>query len=115
MESDMARSSAEQVVDVGQRLRASNRRTAWILSSIAAVFFAGIIATRWVGGGTVGIGVMGTAVLLFLVVAIGRNLRQTDERAEESVGPNDASARDRADSDARQADLSKASREAPDE
>jgi hypothetical protein len=62
-------------VDATKRLRASNRRTAWILSAIAAVFFAGIIATRWMGGEAVGIGVMGTVVLLFLVVAIGRNLR----------------------------------------
>jgi hypothetical protein len=94
MESQMARASTEHAVSVAQRVRAANRRTAWILSSIAAVFFAGIIATRWVGGGTLGIGVMGTAVLLFLVVAIGRNLRQSDERLEQSAGTNDASARD---------------------
>jgi len=57
------------------RLRASNRKTALVLASIAAVFFAGIIATRWMGGEAVGIGIMSTVVLLFLVVAIGRNLR----------------------------------------
>jgi hypothetical protein len=61
--------------DPAQRLRASNRKTALVLASIAAVFFAGIIATRWMGGGAVGIGIMSTVVLLFLVVAIGRNLR----------------------------------------
>ena len=41
----------------------------------AVVFFAGIIATKWMGGQTIGIGVMGTLILLFLIVAIGRNLR----------------------------------------
>ena len=61
--------------DLEQRLRASNRRTAWVLAAIAAVFFAGIIATRWMGGGALGIGIMSIVVLLFLVVAIGRNLR----------------------------------------
>ena len=61
--------------DAAQRLRASNRRTALILASIAAVFFVGIIATRWMGGEALGIGIMSTVVLLFLVVAIGRNLR----------------------------------------
>jgi len=61
--------------DPAQRLRASNRRTALVLASIAAIFFAGIIATRWMGGEAVGIVVMSAVVLLFLVVAIGRNLR----------------------------------------
>ena len=84
----MARPSAAPAVDAAQRLRASNRRVAWTLASIAAVFFAGIIATRWMGGGTAGIGTMGAAVLLFLVVAIGRNLRRTDERAGGSAGRN---------------------------
>ena len=65
---------------VRQRLRASNRRIAWTLCSIAIVFFGGIIATRALGGGAIGIGVMGIAVLLFLVIAIGRNLRRSDER-----------------------------------
>jgi len=76
------RSSSQPAIDAAQRVRASNRRVAWTLASIAAVFFAGIIATRWLGGGTIGIGVMGTVVLLFLVVAIGRNLRSTDERSD---------------------------------
>jgi hypothetical protein len=57
------------------RLRASNRRTAFTLVSIAAVFFFGIIATKFMGGPATGIGVVGSAVLLYLVVAIGRNLR----------------------------------------
>jgi hypothetical protein len=57
------------------RLRASNRRTALTLVSIAVVFFFGIIATKYMGGPATGIGVVGAAVLLYLVVAIGRNLR----------------------------------------
>jgi len=82
--------------DPAQRLRASNRRTALILAAIAAVFFAGIIATRWMGGEAVGIGIMSVVVILFLVVAIGRNVRSTDERAGQSPGPKGASARDSA-------------------
>ena len=61
--------------DVSARLRASNRRTALTLVSIAVVFFFGIIATKFMGGPATGIGVVGSAVLLYLVVAIGRNLR----------------------------------------
>jgi len=76
--------------EIMRRVRASNRKVAWTLSSIAIVFFAGIIATRWLGGGTIGIGVMGTAVLLFLVIAIGRNLRRTDERGDGTESLNDA-------------------------
>ena len=60
------------------RLRASNRRTAFVLLAIAATFFAGIIGSRFIGGQTTGIGVLGIAAVLFLVVAIGRNL--TDKR-----------------------------------
>ena len=61
--------------DPARRLRASNRRTALTLASIAAVFFFGAIASKFMGGPTTGIGVVGAAVLLYLVVAIGRNLR----------------------------------------
>jgi len=61
--------------DASTRLRTSNRRTALTLVSIAAVFFFGIIATKFMGGPATGIGVVGAAVLLYLVVAIGRNLR----------------------------------------
>jgi hypothetical protein len=43
--------------------------------SIAIVFFVGIIATKFMGGPATGIGVVGSAVLLYLIVAIGRNLR----------------------------------------
>jgi len=57
------------------RLRALNRRTAFVLAVIATTFFVGIIGSKFLGGQTTGIGVLGTAVLLYLVVAIGRNLR----------------------------------------
>jgi len=57
------------------RLRVSNRRTALALLSLAVVFFVGIIASRFMGGPATGVGVVGVAVLLYLVVAIGRNLR----------------------------------------
>jgi hypothetical protein len=57
--------------------RRANVRTGVILASIAAVFFAGIIMARmFVGDSMIGISVLGGAVLLFLVIAIGRNLRQ---------------------------------------
>jgi hypothetical protein len=56
------------------RLKAANRRMALVLASIALLFFVGIIATRYIGDATTGIGVLGGAVLLFLVIAIGRNL-----------------------------------------
>ena len=56
-------------------LQASNRKTALVLAAIAAIFFVGIIATKFIGGPKLGIGILGSAVLLFLIVAIGRNLR----------------------------------------
>lgn len=56
--------------------RASAVRTALVLASIAAVFFFGIIASHWIGGDTVRIGVVGGAVLLFLLFGIGRHLRK---------------------------------------
>ena len=101
MEPDITRSSVLPAADVAQRLRTSNRRIAWTLASIATVFFAGIIATRWVGG-TIGIGVLGAAVLLFLVIAIGRNLWPTGEHGAGSAGPKGTSAR----ADAQQRDPS---------
>ncbi len=75
MDSDSAPTASAPAIDPAQQLRTSNRRTAIVLLSIAIAFFVGIIATKWMGGPAVGIGVMGAAVLLFLVVAIGRNLR----------------------------------------
>ena len=62
--------------DRAARLRRSNRRIALILLAISAVFFAGIIGTRLSGDSRIGLMFLGTAVLLFLVIAIGRNLRK---------------------------------------
>jgi hypothetical protein len=62
--------------DRAARLRGSNVRTALVLASIALVFFVGVIATRLIGGQDTGIAVLGSAVLLFLLLAIGRNLRK---------------------------------------
>jgi len=58
------------------KLRAANLRTAMVLATIAAVFFVGIIASKFLGTPSTSISVIGAAVLLFLVVAIGRNLRR---------------------------------------
>ena len=58
------------------KLRAANLRTAWVLASIAVVFFVGIIASKFLGSPSTSISVLGGAVLLFLIVAIGRNLRR---------------------------------------
>ena len=67
--------SAAPGADQAARLKAVNRRMALVLASIALVFFLGISVPRFMGGPATGISVVGAAVLLFLVVAIGRNLR----------------------------------------
>ena len=56
------------------RLRAVNLRTAVILVAIALVFFAGIIVSHYLGGAAAGISVLAIAIVLYLVVAIGRNV-----------------------------------------
>lgn len=58
------------------RVRRANVRTALVLTSIAVVFFIGILAVRFMGDTSTGITVLGSAVLLFLALAIGRNLRR---------------------------------------
>ncbi len=58
------------------RRRSANLRTALVFLSIALVFFVGIIATKWIGGPIIGVGIMGAAILVFLVFAIGRSLRK---------------------------------------
>jgi hypothetical protein len=84
-------------IDIAEvtRRKSANRRVAAVLVSVTCVFFFGIIAARFMGGPTIGISVMGAAVLLFLVVAIGRNLRPTD--GGESRGAEAASSSDRGD------------------
>jgi hypothetical protein len=59
-----------------REVAAANKRTGVILLSIALVFFFGVIAARMFGTPSVSIAVLGGAVLLFLVIAIGRNLRR---------------------------------------
>ena len=56
--------------------KAANVRTALVFASIAVVFFVGIIVAHAFAGPLIGVAVMGAAVLLFLVFAIGRNLRR---------------------------------------
>jgi hypothetical protein len=55
--------------------RGANVRTALILLSIAVVFFGGIIASQYTGGNVVGIGVLGLAIIGFLLITVGRKLR----------------------------------------
>jgi len=61
--------------DAALRLRRANRRTALAVAGIAALFFAGVIAAQFIGDAATGMAVVGGAALLFLAVAIGRNLR----------------------------------------
>jgi len=55
-------------------MRSANVRTALVLASIAVVFFFGIIFAKFVGDTSTGIAVIGSAVLLYLVVSIGRSI-----------------------------------------
>ena len=55
-------------------MRSTNVRTALILLSIALVFFFGIIFAKFVGDASTGMTVIGFAILLFLVVTIGRSV-----------------------------------------
>ena len=62
--------------DDERRLKAANRRTALLLLAIAVIFFVGIFATRLIDSPALGTGIVGGAVLLYLIVAIGRHLRK---------------------------------------
>ncbi|MBS0319246.1 MAG: hypothetical protein JSR18_01780 [Proteobacteria bacterium] len=55
-------------------LRRANLRVAVTLATIAAVFFVGIIGAHLIGGFDEGTSVLGIGVLLFLAIAIGRNV-----------------------------------------
>jgi amino acid transporter len=57
-------------------VRRANVRTALILATIAVVFFLGIVFAKYMGDAPTSMTVLGVAVLLFLLVAIGRNLRR---------------------------------------
>jgi hypothetical protein len=74
MDSHLSPKAGQRAADA--RLRSANVRTALVLASIAAVFFVGIVVAKFVGDTSTGMAVLGAAVLLFLVVAIGRNLRK---------------------------------------
>jgi hypothetical protein len=77
MRDTMTLAMAEQPQDrEAQRLKAANRRTGLVLLAIALLFFFGIILSRFIESPAVSIGVVGGAVLLYLVVAIGRHLRK---------------------------------------
>lgn len=56
--------------------RKSNMRTALVLLTVVLVFFAGIISAQVLGGPIAAVTIMGAMVLIFLLVAIGRNLRR---------------------------------------
>jgi len=58
------------------RVKAAVRRTGLMLLAIALLFFFGIIASRLIESEAVSIAVVGGAVLLYLLVAIGRHLRK---------------------------------------
>ncbi|HEY7643097.1 MAG TPA: cytochrome oxidase small assembly protein [Steroidobacteraceae bacterium] len=59
-----------------RNVKAANRKTGFILLSIALVFFVGAFAARMLGTPAVSIAVLGGAMILFLVLAIGRHLRR---------------------------------------
>jgi hypothetical protein len=56
------------------RIRTANRRTGLVLLAISLLFFFGFIVSRLITDEAVSIAVVGGAVLLYLLVAIGRHL-----------------------------------------
>ena len=60
--------------DDAARQRAAVRRTGLLLLAIALLFFFGVIASRFIESPVVSIAVVGGAILLYLLVAIGRHL-----------------------------------------
>ena len=66
--------------DAKSAQHSTNLRTALILTSIAVVFFGGIIAAQFMGGNAVGIGVLGFAIIGLLLVTVGRRLRRDHTR-----------------------------------
>ena len=59
-----------------RKLAAANRKTALILLSIVVVFFFGVFGARLIGSPTASVAVLGGAVFLYLLLAIGRHLRR---------------------------------------
>lgn len=68
--------AASKVAEEAAQRRRANRRVAWTLGLLSAVFFGGIVAARMSGDSRIGLITLGIAISLFLVVAIGRNLRK---------------------------------------
>ncbi|MFO1315481.1 MAG: hypothetical protein U1F58_07730 [Burkholderiales bacterium] len=68
--------AASTLAEEAAHRRRANRRVAWTLGLLCSVFFGGIIAARMSGDSRVGLITLGIAISLFLVVAIGRNLRK---------------------------------------
>ena len=66
--------AAEPGPDDAARQRAAVRRTGLLLLAIALLFFFGVIASRFIDSPVVSIAVVGGAMLLYLLVAIGRHL-----------------------------------------
>ena len=62
--------------EAARKLAAANRKTALILLSIVVVFFFGVFGARLIGSPTASIAVLGGAVFLYLLLAIGRHLRK---------------------------------------
>ena len=56
--------------------RRANVRAAVVLVLVALVFFAGMILTQVSGQTTFGLSALGIAIVGFLVLAIGRNVRR---------------------------------------
>ncbi|HXU51557.1 MAG TPA: cytochrome oxidase small assembly protein [Casimicrobiaceae bacterium] len=71
----MAEPLGTKPVEGAERRRRANVRLAFILASIAATFFAGVIVARYVGGMEFGMSFVGVVALVLLVFAIARNLR----------------------------------------
>lgn len=59
----------------GAGRRRANRRLGIVLASIAAAFFAGAIAARYLGGIEVGMSFVGLCALVLFVFAMSRHFR----------------------------------------
>ena len=67
---------APQRRDRDPATRASIRRTAIVLATIAVVFFCGVFASRYLGDTSLAMTVIGGSVFVFLLFGIGRHLRR---------------------------------------
>ena len=72
---DPANTGSDPASDRNSR-RAASPRTALVLTSTAMAFFVGVILAQYSGSPSVGFPLLGVAILGFLIVAIGRNVRK---------------------------------------